>query len=165
MQQYTNELTSSVIASFDAPRYTDQQLSEMNVEARNLIIEQQEYARHHPITAIYRAAVAGSLTLRGGVVDESNPDPSQGMKVQLDNGQWVSMVTEGATVTYPDGTKATIITSAGQLSEWEGKGIALVGSLLDNGDQIISTPDYGLMFSFREGELMPDDFLTVAKVA
>ncbi|WP_202308379.1 hypothetical protein [Dryocola clanedunensis] len=165
MKQYNNDLTSEIIASYDAPLYTDQQLSEMNEEARTLIIEQQEYAKHHPVTAFYRAAVAGSRTLRGGVVDEPNPDPSQGMKVQLDNGQWVSMVTEGATVTYPDGTKAVIITSAGQLSEWEGKGIALVGSLLDNGDVIISTPDYGLVFTFREGESMPDDFLPVKKVA
>ncbi len=165
MKQYNNDLTPEIIASFDAPRYTDQQLSEMNEEARNLIIEQQEYYQQHPVTAIYRAAVAGSLTLRGGVVDEPNPDPSQGMKVQLDSGEWVSMVTEGATVTYPDGTKATIITSAGQLSEWEGKGIALVGSLLDNGDMIISTPDYGAVFTVREGESMPDDFLTAAKVA
>lgn len=165
MKQYNNDLTPEIIASLDAPHYTDNQLSEMNEEARQLVIEQQEYAKHHPVIAIYRAAVAGSLTLRGGIVDESNPDPNQGMKVQLDSGEWVGMVTEGATVTYPDGTKATIITSAGQLSEWEGKGIALVGSLLDNGDVIISTTGYGLVFSFREGESIPDDFLTVAKVA
>ncbi|WP_455424659.1 hypothetical protein [Dryocola sp. LX212] len=165
MKQYNNDLTPEIIASYDAPRYTDQQLSEMNEEACTLIIEQQEYAKHHPVTAIYRAAVAGSRTLRGGVVDEPNPDPSQGMKVQLDTGQCVSMATEGATVTYPDGTKAVIITSAGQLSEWEGKGIALVGSLLDNEDVIISTPDYGLVFTFRKGESMPDDFLPVKKVA
>lgn len=165
MKQYNNDLTPEIIASLDAPRYTDNQLSEINEEARQLVIGQQEYAEHHPVTAIYRTAVAGSRILRGGVVDEPNPDPSQGMKVQLDSGEWASIVTEGATVTYPDGTKAVIITSAGQLSEWEGKGIALVGSLLDNGDVIISTPDYGLVFSFREGESIPDDFLTVAKVA
>ena len=165
MKQYNNDLTPEISASFEVSRYTDKQLSEMNEEARQLVIEQQEYAKYHPVIAIYRAAVAGSLTLRGGIVDEPNPDPSQGMKVQLDNGQWVSMVTEGATVTYPDGTKAVIISSAGQLSEWEGKGIALVGSLLDNGDVIISTPDYGSVFTVRESESMPDDFLTVEKVA
>ena len=165
MKQYTNDLTPEIIASFDATYFTDKQLSEMDEEARQLVIEQQEYAKHHPVKVIYRTAVAGSLTLQGGVIDEPNPDPNQGLKVQLDNGQWASMVTEGTTVTYPDGTKAVIITSAGQLSEWEGKGIALVGSLLDNGDVIISTPDYGSVFTVREGESMPDDFLTIAKVA
>ncbi|UUR74445.1 hypothetical protein [Enterobacter asburiae] len=40
MKQYNNDLTPDIIASLDAPRYTDNQLSEINEEARQLVIGQ-----------------------------------------------------------------------------------------------------------------------------
>ncbi|VAO35237.1 Uncharacterised protein [Klebsiella pneumoniae] len=43
----------------------------------------------------------------------------------------------------------------------QGESMALVGSMLDNGDEIISTPQGCQMFVFREGDALPDGFLTV----
>jgi hypothetical protein len=73
------------------------------------------------------------------------------MQVQLDNGEWATVVTEGAMVSYPDGTMAKIANGAGSSCAIEGKGIAVVGSQLDNGDEIISTPSRALTFTEREG--------------
>lgn len=115
----------------------------------------------HPVTAIYRIAVAGCLTCRGGIGDEFNPNPEEGCKIRLENGQWVSVLTEGCTVTYPDGSSARIVSSAGSQHTYEGRGIALVDSLLSNGDRIISTPQSASMLVERKGVPMGDDFLTV----
>jgi len=161
-QQYTNELTPEIFATLDQSPFTAEQLAEMNDEARAIIEKQNEYVRQHPVTHIYRMAVAGCLTRRGGVGDEFNPNPEEGHKIQLDTGQWVSVLTEGCTVTYPDGTQARIVSCAGsQFTSYDGKGIALVNSLLDNGDEIISTPQKNAILVGRAGESMPSDFLVM----
>ena len=161
-QQYTNELTPEVFATLDQCSFTAEQLAEMNDEARAIIDKQNEYVRQHPVTEIYRMAVAGCLTRRGGVGDEFNPNLEEGHKIQLDNGQWASVLTEGCTVTYPDGTQARIVSCAGsQFTSYDGKGIALVNSVLDNGDEIISTPQNNAILVGRAGESMPFDFLVM----
>ncbi|EMH4162929.1 hypothetical protein RJ498_002190 [Pluralibacter gergoviae] len=45
---------------------------------------------------------------------------------------------------------------------YDGKSIALVSSLLDDGDEIISIPQGGSMLTRREGVPMPADFLTMS---
>ncbi|POT55758.1 hypothetical protein C3432_22295 [Citrobacter amalonaticus] len=161
-QQYTNELTPEALAGLDKSPFTPEQLADMNDEARALIEAQEEYCRQHPVTRIYRIAVAGCLTRRGGVGDEFNPNPQEGHKIALDNGQFASVLTEGCTMTYPDGTQARIVSCAGsQFTGGDGKGMALVNSLLDNGDEIISTPQGYAILTDRAGESMPDDFLVM----
>lgn len=159
--QYTNELTAEMLAGMDISPFTAEQLAEMNSEARALVAEQAVFCRQHPVNAIYRLAVAGCLTKRGGVADEFNPDPQKGYKIRLESGQWVSVLTEGCTVTYPDGSQARIVTCAGSQYTHDGLGIALVNSLLDNGDEIISTPQNGCMLTGRDGVPMPEDFLAM----
>ncbi|VEA68189.1 Uncharacterised protein [Serratia plymuthica] len=159
---YTNELTPEILAEIDQSPFTQERLAEMNDEARAIIEKQNEYVRQHPVTDIYRIAVAGCLTRRGGTGDEFNPNPEEGHKIQLDNGQWASVLTEGCTVTYPDGTQARIVTCAGShFTCSDGKGMALVNSLLDNGDEIISTPQSRAVLVGRAGESMPEDFLAM----
>lgn len=51
------------------------------------------------------------------------------------------------------------------MSEVNGRGVALVNSSLDNGDEIISTPCDGQMLVGRKGESMPEDFLSSCQVA
>ncbi|PLR29591.1 hypothetical protein [Chimaeribacter arupi] len=160
-QHYTNALTPALVASINEPVFTAAQRAEMNDDARALIATQEAFHRAHPVTAIYRLAVAGSLTRRGGVADEFNPDPEQGYKIRLEHGQWVSVLTEGCTVTYPDGSSARIISSAGSLHAYQDRGVALVGSRLDNGDEIISTPQGSCYLIAQQGVPMPDDFLRV----
>lgn len=161
--QYTNELTPALLAAMDQSPFTAEQLAAMPAEARDLIEAQKSFSREHPVTAIYRLAVAGSLTERGGVADEFNTKPEQGYKYRLSNGQWASVLTEGCTVSYPDGSSARIISSAGSKHTYEGRGVALVGSELDNGDVIISTPQSAGMLLDRKGVPMPEDFLTVGQ--
>ncbi len=43
-----------------------------------------------------------------------------------------------------------------------GASAALVGSMLDNGDEIISTPQSCSKLVFREGRELPEGFLTVS---
>lgn len=157
--QYTNELTPAILAGMDISPFTAEQLAAMTDEARELIEEQKAFCRAHPVTAIYRLAVAGCLTRRGGVGDEFNPNPEEGHKIALDNGQMASVLTEGCAVTYPDGSTARIVSSAGRSYSVEDRGIALVGSRLDNGDEIISTPQSSSVLVGREGVAMADDFL------
>lgn len=161
--QFTNELTPALLATMDQSPFTAEELAEMSSEARALVAEQAAFCRQYPVNAIYRLAVAGCLTERGGVADEFNADPDQGYKHLLSNGQWASVLTEGCTVHYPDGSTARIITSAGHKYTWEDRGIALVGSELDNGDVIISTPQSSGMLVGRKGVPMPEDFLTVGQ--
>ncbi|MBK4717180.1 hypothetical protein [Tenebrionibacter intestinalis] len=58
---------------------------------------------------------------------------------------------------------AKIANGAGSSCAIEGKGIAVVGSQLVNGDEIISTPSRALTFTEREGVTMPADFLAAVK--
>lgn len=51
------------------------------------------------------------------------------------------------------------------MSEVNGRGVALVNSRLDNGDEIVSTLCNGPMIVGREGEKMPEDFLSSCEVA
>lgn len=166
LKQYTNELTADVLAELDKSPFTEEALADMSDDALAIIREQEKYVRQHPITRIYRLAVAGCLTRRGGVGDEFSQVPEEGDKIRLENGQWASFLTEGCTVTYPDGTQARIVTSAGsQLVSIDGKGMALVNSLLDNGDEIISTPQNTVVLTVRAGESMPAGFLVAVKGA
>ncbi|MDT0177157.1 hypothetical protein Q9R34_14030 [Enterobacter sp. BRE11] len=161
--QFTNELTPALLAAMDRPPFTAEQLAEMSSEAQALVAEQAAFCRQHPVNAIYRLAVAGCLTRHGGTGVEFNADPDQGYKYRLSNGQWVSVLTEGCTVSYPDGSTARIISSAGSRHTYEERGVALVGSELDNGDVIISTPQSSGMLVGRKGVPMPEDFLTVGQ--
>ncbi|MGE6427072.1 hypothetical protein ACQKDS_04525 [Serratia sp. NPDC078593] len=57
-----------------------------------------------------------------------------------------------------------MVTGTGKMSEVNGRGVALVNSRLDNGDEIISTLCNGPMIVGREGEKMPEDFLSSCEV-
>lgn len=163
--QYTNDLTPEILASMDISPFTAEELADMTDEARDLIEEQKAFCRAHPVTAIYRLAVAGCLTRRGGVGDEFSTAPDDGCKIRLNNGDWASILTVGCTVTYPDGSTAKIISGAGEMYTIEDRGVALVGSLLDNGDEIISTPQSSSEMVGRDGVPVADDFLVAVEGA
>ncbi|MCZ3384986.1 hypothetical protein O3S68_22190 [Kosakonia sp. SOY2] len=159
-QQFTNDQTPEMLAGMDKSPFTPEQLAEVNGEARALIEKQEAFCRAHLVKAIHRIAVAGCLTLRGGTGDEFNPNPEVGYKIRQENGHWVSVLTVGCTVTYPDGSSARIVSSAGSKHTCGGREIALVGSLLSNGDRIISTPQSAGMLIVRDGVPMGDDVLS-----
>lgn len=122
-----------------------------------MVREQEEYLRQYQVTALWRQATVGSLTRRGGVVSSGR----SGGQVVNSSGELVAVSLVGDEVTYPDGSVATIVSGSGSSISSNGKGYALVGSVLSNGDEIISTPQDIAVLCCHVGETMPDDFLIV----
>lgn len=85
MKQYNNDLTPEILASLQEPAFTPEQIAEMPEDARKIVMEQLAL-QQRPVAAIYRPAVAGSLTRQGGIADEFEPDPNKGVKALLSNG-------------------------------------------------------------------------------
>lgn len=160
-RQYNNELTPEVLATMDQSPFTAEQLAGMNDETRALISDQQEYCGQHPVNALCRITVDGGLTREGGTVRATY----NGNEVELSDGRKVNVALVGDDVVYPDGRTAKIVTGAGKMSEVNGRGVALVNSHLNNGDEIVSTLFNGPMLVGREGEKMPEDFLPSCEVA
>ncbi|WP_251702118.1 hypothetical protein [Metapseudomonas boanensis] len=69
------------------------------------------------------------------------------------------MAQTGDVVDYPDGNQAKIITGAGQEGRSGESSVALVGSRLSNGDEIIDTLQGCALIAQRDGVPMADDFL------
>ncbi|MBC2621989.1 hypothetical protein [Citrobacter cronae] len=157
MKQFTNEATQQMLAEFDKSPFSESDLAAMDVGARQIIEQNAERDRQHPVTAIWRVAVEGSLTARGGVV--TAVDSARTM--DLGNGKIIKIAVEGDLVAYEDGTSARIVSSAGQKATHFDKGLALVGSVLDNGDEIISTPQDTLVLLSRKGMPEAPDFLAI----
>ena len=156
MQLYTNEFTAELKAEIDRSPFSDEQLAAMPEDACAIIAEQEAFHRQHPVTAIWRIATAGSQTRMGGVVLPVDREAT----MLMDDGSYTSVIVEGDFVGYPDGRLAMIMTSAGTAFSWKRQGVALVGSLLDNDDEIISTPLGSTYLVTREGIPPQEDFLT-----
>lgn len=154
-QQYANELTPELAASLARPPFSAEKKAGMSEGARQTVEEQEEFLREHPVVAIYRIAVDGALTQRGGMVRAA----WNGAEIELDGGLKVNIALVGDEVVYPDGTTARIITGSGAKFQKGGKSIALVGSRLSNGDVIISTPQAGCTLNELKGLPMDADFL------
>lgn len=160
-RHFTNELAPELLPTMEQPPFTAEQLAGMNDQARAHIAGQQEYCRQHPVTALYRIAVEGRLTREGGAVHA----PWNGNQIELSDGTKVNVALEGDDVVYADGRTAEIITGAGKRSVVNARSVAIVGSHLDNGDEVISTLCHGPVIVGREGETMPEDFLPSCEVA
>lgn len=148
MQQYTNELTAEMLTTFDKPAYSDEKLAGMSEEWREFLTKQQTDLKQHPVIEIYRIAVEGSLTRDGGILKiataTSEIEISYGQKLRV--GQALDIVV------YPDDTEATIISGAGEAAHNNaGRSVALVGSRLSNGDEIVSTPQGTGILVLRQG--------------
>ena len=152
-QQYTNELTPELAASLARPPFSAEKKAGMSDGARQTVEEQEPFLIEYPVVAIYRIAVDGALTQRGGVVRAA----WNGSEIAFEDGYKVNIALVGDEVVYPDGTNARIVTGSG--SRFRKGEHALVGSRLSNGDVIISTPQAGCMLNELKGLPMDDDFL------
>lgn len=154
--QYTNELTSEMQAAMDQPVFTEEQLAVLSDEVLAVVREQAAYLLAHPPIGIFRPATEGSQTREGGVITLATSP----MSVELPNGQRLRVAKTGDRVVYPDGTMAEIISGAGRSSHFAGGcSIALVGSHLSNGDEIINTLQGSVKIVQRAGVPMAEDFL------
>lgn len=120
--------------------FTAEEIAAMDQDSRAIIAEGKALEWKHPVNAIWRIATEGNITRCGGIVAPVERES----KLLLDNGRY-----------------ATIATSAGATSMCNGADVALVDSLLDNGDEIISTPQRHTYLVTREGITSGADFLTV----
>lgn len=152
MKQYTNDLTAEMLAAFDQSPFTVEQLAKMDEKAQTLIAERNAWNLAHPVTAAYLIATEGSLTRDGGTVFCEY----SGQQIELEDGTLVNVALIGDEVRYPDGTTAKISTGVGNTSH---KSVALVGSSLDNGDEIISSPQGNVRRVVRAGESLLVNFL------
>lgn len=156
MDQYTNELTPGLLADIVSTPVSYNDLAKLDAPLA-AIAEREAFARQHPVLAIWRIATEGSRTRDGGVVAHVNHDT----KLLLDNGKFAGIALVGDIVTYGNGRTARIISGAGSMGMYRGSSFALVGSVLDNGDEIISTPQGHSYLVTREGIDPGADFLTV----
>ncbi|KJZ46129.1 MULTISPECIES: hypothetical protein [Pseudomonas] len=148
---YTNEVSPEFLRSLDNSPFTEEQLAQFAEEARAIIDQQRAYVETHPPRAIYRVASEGSQTRDGGVIQQATSP----LEFILDSGQKVRGAQKGDFVVYADGRTAQIVTTAGE----ENSHLALVGSRLCNGDEIINTSQGICMYVAREGVPMGEDFL------
>lgn len=148
---YTNEVSPEYLRTHDKSPFTEQQLSTFSEQALAAVKQQQDYIDAHPSVAIYRLATQGSQTRNGGVIEQT----TSAMVITLPNGLEVRAAQKGDHAVYPDGTKAQIVTASGHDFDH----IALVGSCLSNGDQIINTPQDAAVLVERKGVPMAEDFL------
>jgi len=157
MKQYTNELTSSVLASFKAP-FSAEQLANADEEQRQIFKSHVEEMKDRSLVAIWRFATAGSLTRNGGKIEKASANDV----FTLEDGSEVNRAMVGDYAVYPDGTRARIISGSGSVNtNGSGVSFALVGSQLDNGDVIVSTPqDCALLCQLDNSPAMPADFLS-----
>ena len=148
---FTNEASAEYLRRLDDSPFTDQQLAGFDEHGLAIVHRRQAYAQVHPPIAIYRVATEGSQTRDGGVIQRG----SASFELPLADGRQVSAACKGDQVVYADGRTARIVTGAG-----EGNcHVALVGSVLSNGDEIINTPQGALLLIAREGVPLADDFL------
>ena len=137
----------SPIFLYELPIEQLQPMSQEDIE--QTLKAEQLYFQHRPKT-MYYLAVNGSKTKQGGLVKAS---ATQGKIGEL------SIARIGDDVIYADGTIAKIISGAGKLCIVEGLSAALVGSQLDNGDEIIDSPNCTVAINIFKGETLPEGFL------
>ena len=107
------------------------------------------YWESKPYTKFY-VAVNGAKTKKGGLICAT------GLNFQL-HGIAIALV--GDEAIYHDGTTAKIISGSGDALTIKGSSVALVGSRLDNGDEVIDSPDMSLIFRLYHDMLPPMGFL------
>ncbi|MDC4513006.1 PAAR domain-containing protein [Acinetobacter baumannii] len=110
---------------------------------------EQLYWNNKPHT-IYHVAVHGAKSKNGGLVNASSNSSKIG-------GSSIARV--GNEVIYADGTTSKIISGAGTACVIEGLPVALVGSRLENGDEIIDSPNTTIAIRIYKDQPLPQNFL------
>lgn len=100
---------------------------------------------------IYYVAVHGAKTQNDGLVNVS----STNTKIK-----GLSIARVGDEVIYADGTTSKIISGAGTACIVDGSPVALVGSRLENGDEIIESPNNTIVIRIYKDQALPQNFLS-----
>jgi len=124
-----------------------QKMSQEDIE--QTIKAEQLYLNNKPQT-IYCIAVNGAKSKNGGLVKASTD------KVKFAG---LAVARVGDDVIYADGTVSKIISGSGSTCLVEGVPVALVGSRLENGDEIIESPNTAVTIRIFKYEPLPEGFL------
>lgn len=155
MQQYTNEITSDLSDSLKNP-FPAERWANVEAEELKVLHSHVEEMKARSLLEIWRFATTGALTRDGGKIERASTNDS----FILSDGTKGSHAMVGDYVIYPDVTRARIVSGSGSVATCNGVSYALVGSLLDNGDVIVSTPqDLTLLCQWDNSPAMPADFL------
>ena len=111
---------------------------------------EQLYWNHKPYTKFY-AAFNGAKTRDGGLIRASTDT----YKVK-----GISLALVGDEAIYADGSTAKIISGAGCAITVHGRSAALVGSPLENGDEIIENPSTVVTIRIFKDQPIPKNFLS-----
>jgi len=120
-------------------------------EIQERIAAEQEFMNKQKHKKFF-AATHGSKTKNGGLVRATI---NQNIKAQ---GHLIAVV--GDEAIYEDGTTSKIISGAGEAGSIEGYDIALVGSRLENGDEIIESLQSVFEYRLYADREIPQGFLS-----
>lgn len=120
-------------------------------EIQERIAAEQEFMNKQKHKKFF-AATHGSKTKNGGLVRTTI---NQNIKAQ---GHLIAVV--GDEAIYEDGTTSKIISGAGEAGSIEGYDIALVGSRLENGDEIIESLQSVFEYRLYADREIPQGFLS-----
>ena len=127
-----------------------EQLEQMSQEDIDQTIKaEQLYFEHRPKN-IYYLAVNGAKTKNDGLVKASATQHTIG---------GLAIARVGDEVIYTDGTTSKIISGAGIACVVDGLSVALVGSRLENGDEIVDSPNNSVVINIFKGDKAPQGFL------
>lgn len=127
-----------------------EQLFKLSEEDITQTIEAEQLYYHHKPHTVYYLAVNGSKTRNGGLVRALNANYKIG---------GITVASVGDEVIYTDGTTSKIISGAGVACIVNGKSVALVGSRLENGDEIIDSPNTSVAIRIFQDQPIPKNFL------
>ena len=132
---------------YELPIEQLEQMSQEDIE--QTIKAEQLYFQHRPKT-IYYLAVNGSKTKNDGLVKASVIQHTIG---------GLAIARVGDEVIYADGATSKIISGAGTACIVDGLSVALIGSRLENGDEIVDSPNNAVAINIFKGDKAPQDFL------
>jgi uncharacterized Zn-binding protein involved in type VI secretion len=138
---------------YELPIEQLEQMSQEDIE--QTIKAEQLYFQHRPKT-IYYLAVNGSKTKNDGLVKASVIQHTIG---------GLAIARVGDEVIYADGATSKIISGAGTACIVDGLSVALIGSRLENGDEIVDSPNNAVAINIFKGDKAPQDFLVLEQDA
>jgi len=124
-----------------------EKLSENDIQ--QILKAEKVYWETKPFTKYY-VAVNGAKTKDGGLIRAS------GYSVKF---KGISVAVVGDEAIYADGTTAKIITGAGEVLSIDKQSVALIGSRLDNNDEIIDSPNISICLRIYHDQPRPLGFL------
>lgn len=142
-----NIMTSPIFLQ-DLPIEQLEKLSENDIQ--RISNAEKLYWNNKP-HVIYYIAVHGAKTQNDGLVNTS----STNTKIK-----GLSIARVGDEVIYADGTTSKIISGAGTACVVDGLSVALIGSRLENGEEIIESPHTSIAIRIYKDRPLPQNFLS-----